>query len=100
MSGEAFVQIGTGLIALLGAVITYVLVPYFKSRTTAAQQESLNFWVSVAVNAAEQIFAGSGLGEQKKQYVLQFLNGKGIKVSAAQLDALIEAAVFELNSLK
>lgn len=100
MSGEAFVQLGTAVIALLGAIITYILVPYVRSKTTTQQQESIAFWVSVAVNAAEQVFTGRGKGEQKKQYVLQFLSGKGITVSAAQLDALIEAAVFELNSLK
>lgn len=100
MDGQGFVEIVTALIAILGAVITYILVPYIKNKTTAQQQGNIAFWVSVAVNAAEQIFAGSGLGEQKKQYVLKFLTGKGIKVSAEQLDALIEAAVFEINQVK
>lgn len=100
MSGEALVQIGTAVIALLGAVVTYILVPYVKSKTTAQQQGNIAFWVNVAVNAAEQIFAGSGLGEKKKQYVLDFLNDKGITVSSTQLDALVEAAVFELNKIK
>lgn len=99
MSGDTFIQVGTAVIALLSAVITSILVPYIKSRTTLQRQENIAFWVSVAVNAAEQVFAGSGLGEKKKEYVVEFLDGKGIKISAEQLDALIEAAVFELNSL-
>lgn len=92
-------QIGTAVIALLGAVITYILIPYIKSRTSAAQRGDILFWVSVAVNAAEQVFNASGMGDQKKQYVLDFLTEKGIKVSAEQLDILIEAAVFEINQL-
>ena len=101
MSGDTFIQVGTAVIALLGAVITYILVPYIRTKTTQGQRDTLLFWVSVAVSAAEQIFAGSGLGEKKKkkEYVVEFLDGKGIKISAEQLDALIEAAVFELNSL-
>ena len=99
MSGDTFIQVGTAVIALLGAVITYILVPYIRTKTTQGQRDTLLFWVSVAVSAAEQIFAGSGFGGQKKEYVVKFLDGKGIKISAEQLDALIEAAVFELNSL-
>ena len=99
MSGDTFIQISTAAIALLGAVITYILVPYIRTRTTQGQRDNILFWVGVAVNAAEQIFAGSGLGDKKKQYVLDFLIGKGIKVSTEQLNALIEAAVFEINQL-
>ena len=88
------------IIPILGAIITYLIVPFIKQKITKEQRENIAFWVKVAVNAAEQVFKGTGLGEQKKQYVLNFLSTKGIKVSAAQLDALIEAAVFELNSLK
>ena len=66
MSGEILVQVGTAVIALLSAVITSILVPYIKSRTTLQRQENIAFWVSVAVNAAEQVFAGSGLGGEEK----------------------------------
>ena len=54
------------LAALFVAVVTAVVIPYIKSRTTAEQQEKINLWVSLAVQAAEQIFQGTGLGTQKK----------------------------------
>lgn len=82
---------------LLATVITCVLVPYIKSRTTSDQQKEINAWVKIAVAAAEQIFNGSGRGEEKKAYVIAWLKEHGIKVNEAELDALIEAAVFELN---
>lgn len=39
---------------------------------------------------------GTDRGEEKKQYVIDFLTKQGFKVDIAAIDALIEAAVFEL----
>jgi len=100
MNGEAFVNIGTALIALVGAIITYVVVPYIKSKTTEKQRDNAEFWVQVAVGAAEQIYKEKGQGKLKKKYVLNFLNSKGIDIDDEQLDVLIEAAVYELNKNK
>lgn len=86
------------IIPIIGAVITYLIVPFIKSKTTIEQQKNIEFWVEIAVNAAEQIF-GSGLGEKKKQYVIDFLNSKGINITEKELDILIEAAVFEMNNV-
>lgn len=74
--------------ALVAAVITAVVIPYIKSRTTAQQ---------IAVTAAEQIYRGSGRGEEKKAYVLNWLAEHGITLDEDRIDALIEAAVYELN---
>lgn len=86
------------LVALVGTIVTIVLIPLIKSKTTAAQQEKINLWVSLAVQAAEQIFTGSGLGAQKKMYVIEYLATHGIKLDAEALDVLIEAAVYELKN--
>lgn len=83
--------------ALIGAVVTAFVVPYIKSRTTTNQQQQINAWVRIAVTAAEQIYAGSGRGEEKKAYVIDWLRKHGVTVDESKLDALIEAAVFELN---
>lgn len=83
--------------ALTGVVITCILVPFIRSKTTAEQQKEINAWVKIAVSAAEQIFKGSGHGEEKKQYVIAWLKERGFTVDEAELDALIEAAVYELN---
>lgn len=100
MNGEAFVNIGTAVIALIGAIITYVIVPYINSKTTEKQRDNAKFWVQVAVGAAEQIYKEKGQGKLKKKYVLNFLNSKGINIDDEQLDVLIEAAVYELNKNK
>lgn len=84
------------LAALIAAVITAFVIPYIKSRTTTTQFEKIKMWVTVAVEAAEQLYTGSGRGAEKKQYVVEFLQEKGFKIDADSLDKLIEAAVFNL----
>jgi len=98
MNGDAIVNIGTIIIALLGAIITYIVIPFMRERTTKEQRENLMFWVRIAVQAAEQIYDEKSQGKSKKEYVINFLNGKGIVITEEQIDALIEAAVFELNN--
>lgn len=88
------------LIPLLGAVVAYVLIPYIKERTTAEQRSAVAYWVQVAVHAAEMIYTDKGQGRLKKEYVLEFLQAKGLGITAAELDALIEAAVKELNLIQ
>ena len=93
-----YTAIFEAVITLIGAIITCVIIPWIKSKTTAEQQEKINMWVKIAVNAAEQIYVGSGRGEEKKKYVIEFLNNIGVKVSEDRIDALIESAVYALNS--
>ena len=83
--------------ALIGVIVTCVLIPFIKSKTTASQQAEINAWVKIAVSAAEQIFKGNGRGEEKKQYVIAWLKERGVTVDENELDALIEAAVYELT---
>ena len=82
---------------LIAAIITTIVIPYIKSKTTAAQQQTINGWVKIAVSAAEQIYTGSGRGAEKKAHVLAFLKGKGVTLDVESVDAMIEAAVYELS---
>ena len=90
-------EIIMALIGLLGAIITGVLIPYIRSRTTKEQRENIYTIVQLAVKAAEQIYFKPGQGEKKKEYVVNYLSAKGIKLTVEDLDVLIEAAVKELN---
>ncbi len=83
--------------ALICAIISAILVPYIRSKTTKEQQNEILQWVKIAVAAAEQLFTGSGRGEEKKAYVLDWLTSHGLRVDEGKLDALIEAAVYALN---
>ena len=59
--------------------------------------EVLKNWVKIAVQAAEMIFKESKMGEQKKEYVLEFLKTKGYKVDTEAINNLIESAVLDLK---
>ena len=85
------------IVAVVCAVVTCVLIPYIKSKTTTEQQKEINAWVKIAVAAAEQIYTGSGRGEEKKAYVLEWLRSHGVTVDDEKLDAMIEAAVYDLT---
>lgn len=73
--------------AVAGVLITYCLVPWLK-------EKRLYDICRQFVRAAEKLAANVTL--DKKQYVIDCLTNKGIKVTPA-VDALIEAAVEELD---
>lgn len=85
------------IIPIIGAILTYLIIPFIKAKTTKEQRDELYFWVRVAVSAAEQIYKEKGKGIEKKEYVIRFLSSMGINLTIQELDVLIEAAVKELN---
>ncbi len=86
------------VIALIAAVVTAFVIPWVKSKTTAAQREEIEAWVRIAVIAAEQIYSGVGKGKEKKKYVLDFLAEKNLKIDEESVDLMIESAVKEMNA--
>lgn len=90
------------VITLIGFVVAAVamvfVLPILKEKLGAEQLKAIWKAVCIGVQAAEQIF-GSGKGAQKKGYAYDYLDSVGItkKITPEELDALIEAAVFELT---
>lgn len=87
----------TILIGLFGAVITALLIPLIRSKTTATQFDKFLTWVRIAVGAAEQIYTGLKRGVEKKQYVKDFLQRRGYTYDDDTVEAALEAAVQELK---
>ncbi|MCX4355860.1 MAG: phage holin, LLH family [Oscillospiraceae bacterium] len=87
------------IIAALAAFITVFLVPWIRTKTTSQQREDLIAWIKIAVSAAEQMYKGDKRGEEKKQFVLDFLESNGFTVDDESVNAAIEAAVKQLNSV-
>ena len=86
------------VIALIAAVISAFLIPWIKANTTEQQRQTILELIKIAVAAAEQIYQGEGRGEEKKQYVLNFLASKGIAVDDEAINAAIESYVQQINS--
>lgn len=88
--------IANAIVALIAAVISAFVIPLIKAKIGKEKMDKVQMWVNIAVEAAEQIYAGNGRGAAKKAYVVEFLNSKGYKLDPDSLDKLIEAAVFNL----
>lgn len=89
---------------IIQAVITVVvfvvgtfLLPWIRQKIGDGKTNELLRWVGIFVRAAEQIYNESGMGEQKKAYVLEKLQEKGYSLDLEVIDDMIEAAVLELN---
>ena len=76
------------LIALLGAIITYKLIPWIKARTTNEQQNMLRATIRTLVYAAEQVY-GAGEGGKKLDYVVARLAARGYSVDRAEIEAAV-----------
>jgi hypothetical protein len=87
----------TGFISLLMTVITCVLIPWIKAKLTSEQQAILKAVIRSGVYAAEQIFGTNGIGEEKKQFVLNYLEEKGINIDSQEVLVLLENCVKELK---
>lgn len=85
------------VVTLIFAIISTFVVPYIKEKIDADKLEKVKAWVKIAVQAAEMIYKESGMGREKKTYVLEFLDSKGIIMDYDSINNLIESAVLELK---
>lgn len=90
-------RIVLALIGLCSAIITGFVVPLIKSKLNSEQEKLLQVMINCAVSAAEQLFKESGMGAEKKQYVLNWLTENGVNIDDSRLDAMIESAVYALS---
>jgi LL-H family phage holin len=101
---ERIFQIILALIPVLGAIITYFVIPLLKEKIGTEKLIQYKEWTTLAVKAAEMLWTESGMGADKKQFVIDYLNKifneKKIVITEEQLNVLIEAAVQELNKDK
>lgn len=87
----------SAVLTLIVAVLSAFLIPLIKRKVDAEKLATIQFWVGIAVDAAEQVFRDGGLGAEKKKYVVNFLEARGFSIDAEELNNLIEAAVLELK---
>lgn len=87
------------VVKILAIVVTGYIVPklkaYLAAKLTAEQMAGLERLIKVFVEAAEQTVRTSGV--DRKAYVVEQLKGLGYEITA-EVDAMIEAAVYGLNN--
>ena len=98
---ETLFKIILALIPVLGAIVTGVIVPYIKEKIGNEKLAKYEEWASIAVQGAEMIFSAQGMGESKKEYVVNFLdkmfNKTKIVITPEQIEILVESAVKEMK---
>ena len=90
-------QIILAVIPVLGTILTVYIIPYIKAKIGTENLSKYEYWVNIAVKAAEMIWTETGHGTDKKQYVVEFMNNmfnsKKIIITEEQINLLIESAV-------
>lgn len=98
---ERIFQIILALIPILGAIITGFIIPFIKEKIGAEKLAKYEYWASMAVKCAEMLFKEQGMGETKKEYVVNFLNEmfnkNKVVITSEQIEVLVESAVKELK---
>lgn len=114
---ELLVAIVPPLLTLMTIIIVKFLIPFLKTKTELntveerraaiekrnAIVQEIKFWVIAGVQCAEQIYSNlPGNGTKKKDFVLEYLQEKGLSFEEAEMsrkdiDVLIEAAVLNIN---
>ena len=61
-------------IPLVGCIITVYIVPILKEKFKEVQLVNIEHWIKFAVFAAEALFKVPGSGDQKREYVIKFIN--------------------------
>lgn len=101
---ERLFQIILAIIPVLSTILTVYIIPLIKSKIGNENLAKYEYWASLAVKAAEMLWTETGHSEDKKQYVVDFLNNMFNKdkvvITEQQIDILIESAVQELNKDK
>lgn len=91
-------QIFIALISLAGAILTGVVVPYIRAKTTKQQRDNIYTIIQSAVWAADQMFKASDpSGGIRNTWVMNTLKEMNLDISRKDLVRLVEEAVQELN---
>lgn len=89
------------IVVVVCTIVSSYVVPYVKTLIGENTLSEISKWTTFAVKAAEMLFTGTGQGEAKKQYVVEFLDNLFNKnkqtITEDQLNVLVEAAVKELH---
>lgn len=90
-------------IPVMGFVLTGFVIPYLKTKVSAARMEEIIKWVTKTVEAAEVLFDTPQSGAEKREYVINFIdnmfNAKKEIITKDQIRILLESAWLQLNAV-
>lgn len=101
MNEKLFIEIASGVITIAVALATGLLIPYLRTKIDSVKLKELDYYISMAVRCAEQLYTPDQWKE-KKEYVTQYVtdvinNLLKLKLTPEEIDALIEGAVNQIK---
>lgn len=94
-------ELVVALIGVLSIFITTVVVPLIKSKLTNSQWETIKNYALAGVQAAEIIFNAQGKGEEKLEWVTEYIENQckahGIEIDMDTVRVAIENAWKDLG---
>ena len=101
---EVLFDIIMALIPVCGLIITGLVIPYLKVSIVSKQLVYISQWVKKAVEAAKELIDAPKSGEEKRQYVIDFIdkmfNSKKVIITKDQIRMLLESAWKEMTKEK
>lgn len=85
------------VITIIVALVTTFVIPWLKTKCDIEKLKKIKTITEIVVAAAEQMYKESGMGVAKKQYVINYLKERGIKLDLDELNAMIESSVYKLG---
>lgn len=87
--------------SFISIILASFIIPYLKLKLDEQQLKKITAWTDIAIRAVDQNPEfNNKTGEEKKNFVLNFLSEEGIKVSPEKLDLILESSVNVLKSSK
>lgn len=93
-------NIAMAVLSILSVITVRFIIPILQEKGYATKMNNAFTIIDKAVKSAEQIYNQSGQGDLRKQYVIDFLKSKNIKMTDEELNTFIEASVLEMNNFK
>lgn len=94
-------EIILALIPVIGTILTVYIIPLIKEKVGNEKLAKYEYWTSMAVECAEMIFKKQGMGADKKEYVVKFLNDmfnkNKVVITEEQIEILVESAVKQMK---
>lgn len=104
MTQDLLITIIEAIISIVIALIGAYVVPYLREKIGAAKLAQYKEWAKIGVEAAEQMFIGEKLGQERLEYVTIFLDGiinKNKEVlNKENIRTLIESALKEMKAIE
>ena len=94
---EMITEIVLGIITILGAIVTYYVVPVLKTKVKYQKVALLNSFVEDAVRSANQLYMPEQWKDKKyyvENLITEYLNyNTGLNFTKTQINAIIEGVV-------